>query len=166
MEQEYDTIIFKWKKATNDLITNYKGFCGTCSKYATLKCKKCESVYYCSKDCQKLNWKEHKILCCITLTKSDDKHYNNKAFLATLLMYSVKSSLWDLTDTILYWNVYFNIEEQCYYIKSSNKEEYRSLVTSEIYKYCNNKNNKFVFFYGDNIGIIQYNLNSSQSLSD
>ena len=161
MEQEYDAIIFKWKKATNDLIKNYKGFCGACSTYATLKCKKCESVYYCSKDCQKENWIEHKKLCCITLTKSENKHYNNKAFLATLLLYSVKSSLWDWTDKILYWNVDLNIEEQCYYIKSSNKQEYKSLVTCEIYKYCNNKNNKFIFFYGDNIGIIQYNLHSS-----
>ena len=162
MQEEYDGIIFKWRKATNDLIKQYKGFCGSCSKFATKKCEKCESVYYCSTECQKLNWKEHKNLCCITLTKSCNKHYNNKAFLTTLVMYSVKSSLWEWTDKILYWNVHLNIDEQCYYIRSSSKEDYKSLVTDDIYKYCNNnKNNKCIVFFGDNIGIIQYRLDSS-----
>jgi hypothetical protein len=158
MESEYDGIIFKWRKATDNLIKKYKGFCGCCSKFATKKCEKCESVYYCSKDCQRLHWKEHKQLCCITLTKSDDKHYNNKAFLATLLMYSTKSSLWEWTNKIRYWNVYLNIDEQCYYIRSSTKNEYKSSITDNIYDYCNNENDKHIVFFGDNIGIIKYKL--------
>jgi len=161
MQEEYDGIIFKWKKATDDLIKKYKGFCGSCSKFATQKCEKCESVYYCSKECQKLNWKEHKQLCCITLTKSHNKHYNNKAFLATLLMYSLKSSLWEWTDKIKYWNVYLNIYDQCYYIHSSSKKDYKSLVTDDIYQHCNNENSKNIFFFGDNIGIIKYRLDHS-----
>lgn len=32
-------------------------------EHANLKCSKCKCVYYCSQDCQKKDWKEHKEVC-------------------------------------------------------------------------------------------------------
>ena len=34
-----------------------------CGTGATNKCGKCGSVWYCSRDCQKKDWKTHKINC-------------------------------------------------------------------------------------------------------
>ncbi|KAF9523829.1 hypothetical protein CPB83DRAFT_910339 [Crepidotus variabilis] len=42
------------------------GFCfkvGHYSKFSLLKCKKCQRAFYCSKECQKADWPEHKRLC-------------------------------------------------------------------------------------------------------
>ncbi|KAG2393367.1 hypothetical protein C9374_006898 [Naegleria lovaniensis] len=37
--------------------------CNTCGKPATSKCSQCKSVFYCSVECQKKNWPEHKKTC-------------------------------------------------------------------------------------------------------
>ncbi|KAF2159592.1 hypothetical protein M409DRAFT_29912 [Zasmidium cellare ATCC 36951] len=42
--------------ATND-------FCGTCFGKATQECAGCHSIRYCSRECQKVNWPQHKHLC-------------------------------------------------------------------------------------------------------
>lgn len=39
------------------------GPCATCRKIATLRCGRCEIVFYCDKACQKKVWKEHKLVC-------------------------------------------------------------------------------------------------------
>ncbi|XP_058834470.1 zinc finger MYND domain-containing protein 10 homolog [Topomyia yanbarensis] len=38
-------------------------YCSTCKKTAEKKCSKCESVFYCSRDCQVKDWPQHKELC-------------------------------------------------------------------------------------------------------
>ena len=41
-------------------------WCKACSKPATLRCSACNAVWYCSKDCQKMDWtgdRGHKIMC-------------------------------------------------------------------------------------------------------
>lgn len=45
------------------------GFCGKCSREGTSEqplkaCIRCDSFYYCSKDCQKDDWRRHKKECC------------------------------------------------------------------------------------------------------
>ena len=37
--------------------------CAVCFKYADKNCSKCKSVKYCSVDCQRKDWPDHKIKC-------------------------------------------------------------------------------------------------------
>ncbi|EDS31083.1 zinc finger MYND domain-containing protein 10 [Culex quinquefasciatus] len=37
--------------------------CSTCKKSAEKRCSKCESVFYCSRECQVADWPRHKELC-------------------------------------------------------------------------------------------------------
>ena len=40
-----------------------RGVCEYCMKKATLQCGRCKRTYYCSADCQRRKWKEHKRYC-------------------------------------------------------------------------------------------------------
>lgn len=40
-----------------------KRTCCVCGDYCRKKCSKCEKVYFCSEECQKEGWDEHKITC-------------------------------------------------------------------------------------------------------
>lgn len=44
--------------------------CNTCNKSDAelLKCGRCQSVHYCNRECQKLDWKNHKVVCHATIT--------------------------------------------------------------------------------------------------
>lgn len=68
----------KWKKYYNEnkdkmnesyikyyeYLLNSNKFCFKCGKYEKLlKCGKCKKAYYCNKECQKLDYKYHKIYC-------------------------------------------------------------------------------------------------------
>lgn len=39
------------------------GLCQKCEKDASTKCTGCRKVFYCSKECQKLHWNDHKDVC-------------------------------------------------------------------------------------------------------
>jgi len=41
-----------------------KSRCRVCLKEPAKKCAACKDVSYCSKECQKFDWKEHKEVCC------------------------------------------------------------------------------------------------------
>ena len=56
-------------------------WCQTCFKHDVpmLKCGACEVVNYCSKDCQKCDWREHKTKCAaLKKTESDKKKSTGK----------------------------------------------------------------------------------------
>ena len=50
---------------------NFLGMCKTCLKenVKLLTCGRCKSVIYCSKDCQKKDWKSHKAVCAVAYHK-------------------------------------------------------------------------------------------------
>lgn len=37
--------------------------CSVCNKSTSNKCSQCEVTFYCSRECQKLDWTSHKIKC-------------------------------------------------------------------------------------------------------
>ncbi len=37
--------------------------CKVCQKVSTSQCARCRQVTYCSRECQKANWKTHKVQC-------------------------------------------------------------------------------------------------------
>jgi transcription elongation factor Elf1 len=39
------------------------GTCGFCGSEAKVKCSRCKSTFYCDRNCQKRDWKIHKIAC-------------------------------------------------------------------------------------------------------
>ncbi|KAF8451738.1 hypothetical protein BDZ91DRAFT_750228 [Kalaharituber pfeilii] len=41
------------------------GTCATCQKPASQRCGQCHTTYYCTRDCQKADWKKHKRTCSI-----------------------------------------------------------------------------------------------------
>ena len=49
-------------------MTDYRSSCEVCGKKEKnlgdfQKCGRCKLSYYCSRSCQKLDWKKHKLLC-------------------------------------------------------------------------------------------------------
>jgi hypothetical protein len=56
----FETLI---KKLTKPIMKNQCFCCGK-QEIKLQKCGKCEIVYYCSRECQKNDWKNHKKDCC------------------------------------------------------------------------------------------------------
>ena len=55
------TTLGKLTKEAQQLIG--KHFCPVCHKEATSSCSKCKKTFYCSKNCQTIHWKAHKLFC-------------------------------------------------------------------------------------------------------
>ena len=53
--------------------------CGSCGEYATMYCGACRNVRYCSEECQREDWDEHKYDCCwAELHQEDDSSEDNE----------------------------------------------------------------------------------------
>lgn len=46
-----------------------RNVCASCGKPASLRCARCKSVHYCSKECQKADWPSHKRSCVASASK-------------------------------------------------------------------------------------------------
>lgn len=59
----------EFSKSIEQAMFNAQRQCASCKKpNCTDKCSRCKKVYYCSKDCQKKHWKEHKRVCNQSIT--------------------------------------------------------------------------------------------------
>lgn len=52
-----------FKSVKNGFVYVPPGLCNTCFQEATKKCGRCKNVYYCSRECQRKDWKSHKKNC-------------------------------------------------------------------------------------------------------
>lgn len=48
-------------------------FCAMCEMDGTQQCNYCRAIRYCSRECQKLDWPLHKLLCKTRNEKYDDR---------------------------------------------------------------------------------------------
>jgi hypothetical protein len=55
----------KIKKELGAVFKMDKHTCKVCYKTSTEKCSQCKAAHYCSRECQKKDWKEHKKICLL-----------------------------------------------------------------------------------------------------
>ncbi|CAG8948710.1 hypothetical protein HYFRA_00001831 [Hymenoscyphus fraxineus] len=64
--------------------------CQVCEKLPTMNnklslCQRCKLVHYCSRECQKIDWKEHKVVCTdVKVTAQCSIDYTGEEFLAII----------------------------------------------------------------------------------
>jgi hypothetical protein len=64
-------VLFLMKKSNGDWemrgfnIEYRKHKCHNCHEDASHKCATCKTTYYCTKECQKADWKDHREYCCV-----------------------------------------------------------------------------------------------------
>jgi hypothetical protein len=51
--------------------------CETCNKHGDRLCSRCRSVFYCSTECQKVGWSEHKKICVYKEKPAKDHFFKN-----------------------------------------------------------------------------------------
>uniref|UniRef100_A0A7R9WCE3 MYND-type domain-containing protein n=1 Tax=Pseudictyota dubia TaxID=2749911 RepID=A0A7R9WCE3_9STRA len=54
--------------------------CAVCNEAATKRCARCKSTYYCSAECQKMDWKKHKRTVCEDAFRADQHTLHKQEF--------------------------------------------------------------------------------------
>jgi len=84
------------KIIVNSIIKDFKQFCCNCYKEGKMmKCNRCFSSHYCSKECQKENYNEHKNRCHLIADSIGDKKktYSFNETLANVFVGSILKSI-------------------------------------------------------------------------
>jgi len=108
--------------------------CEKCNKYSDdknqlKKCSICKFTYYCSKECQKLDWTNHKKYCnidFIDMNKSDKLKTNIISKYITILDKEISDRYKDKNYFIV------NIIDNNYYFRFSHIDEFVSLINDNI----------------------------------
>src|SRR6266536_2388050 len=111
---------------TDDSLFTMDG-CYVCQKPTNTRCSKCHQTYYCSKECQKIDWKEHKKSCGNPLVVETDEtideyeEYFMQKFINNMKLYmdTYTAVDWELPD--------FGKE---YAIKYPHEKEHIELLSS------------------------------------
>lgn len=144
------TIQVKWTKSNTTIRR-----CQYCFKSdeKLSKCSSCNVVHYCSKECQRRDWKTHKVYCnsCKEGSKEDKKKH--RELYNTILEYYAlhKDDSIVFSESISkYWKVSEDDSEEKYTLTESSHQEYKDwcektknideMPTDSIYRtfYCSN----------------------------
>jgi len=58
--------LLEHEQTIHNINININSICEQCDTHSTKvfpKCGKCKIVHYCNIECQRLNWKKHKLIC-------------------------------------------------------------------------------------------------------
>lgn len=66
--------------------------CALCSKEATKRCSRCKSTWYCSTECQKQDWKNHKKIACNDGFQADQYTLHKREFDRIIQKYKLDTS--------------------------------------------------------------------------
>ncbi|KAL4477618.1 hypothetical protein ABPG74_002768 [Tetrahymena malaccensis] len=62
-----------------------EGFkCELCKKEATKRCSQCKTVWYCTRECQVVHWKDHKVSCKKIVEENKEKELRQKEIINDL----------------------------------------------------------------------------------
>jgi len=103
--------------------------CQNCSKfdikYTFAKCIVCKSAHYCSRECQKIDWKEHKKFCIKNEKKID-----------TNISQNIRFTIWFNIKLFIAYDYWFVCESpdnnKDISISNLSKNEFEELVKSRI----------------------------------
>jgi len=123
--------------------------CIVCNKKTTLKCSKCNNIYYCSKICQRNNWKLHKYTCSenIIIKKSNNKGFG---------IFSKKK--FSIGDIIHIESPIFIYDIKNYNIEYERLNTYKKKILNTFSNVHSKNNNLFGILKTNGIPIKEYNM--------
>jgi hypothetical protein len=74
------------------------------------KCQRCKSTYYCSKECQVVDWKKHK-KTCRDRGSGDDRHSGFETSCATMWAF-VESNYFDIVNEVYKKTQEYNVHKK------------------------------------------------------
>lgn len=151
------------KSAADMIFKNAKQKCDYCrSEGKMMRCGVCQSVYYCSKKCQKADYKEHKVKCKNIF---EHKHYDNyktyfyNKILANVFIFEILTTngLPSKFKKKKFWQMLINPRNDDYIFTSCSYEEMDIIIERNKTKNPSFDTSNYIGFVSDLNN--QYNYN-------